>query len=164
VPDLAATIDIRRATSQDAASVTSVLEKAFIEYRQLYTDKGYAATVITADEVKARMGEGPMWVAIDNARIVGTVSAIAKDEALYIRGMGIVPNARGKRIGELLLKHVETFAVTNNYKKLTLSTTPFLSRAITLYEHFGFVRSDEATPDLFGTPLLAMFKNLSSSE
>ena len=157
------TIEIRRATSQDAASVASVLEQAFVEYRELYTEKGYAATVITADEVKARMAEGPMWVAIDNARIVGTVSAVAKGAALYVRGMGIAPEARGKRLGQLLLQHVEAFAVANNYKKLTLSTTPFLLRAITLYEHFGFIRSEEATPGLFGTPLFNMFKNLSSS-
>ncbi|HEX6718075.1 MAG TPA: GNAT family N-acetyltransferase [Pyrinomonadaceae bacterium] len=162
MPNLQSTIQIRRATSQDAASVASLLEKAFAEYRELYTEKGYAATVITADEVKVRLAEGPMWVAIDNAQIVGTVSAIAKDGALYVRGMGIAPDARGKHLGELLLKHVETFAVTNNHKKLTLSTTPFLLRAITLYEHFGFIRNEEATPDLFGTPLFTMFKNLSS--
>jgi len=153
---------ILRARPQDAAAVASVLEKAFIEYRELYTARGYAATVITADEVNARMAEGPIWVAIQNSEIVGTLGALAKGEALYIRGMGIAPEARGKRIGESLLLHAENFAVDHGHQKITLNTTPFLSRAIALYEHFGFVRSIEPTPDLFGTPLFTMVKMLSN--
>jgi uncharacterized protein len=151
---------IRRAGSQDAAAVASILEKAFVEYRELYTEKGYAATVLTAEDVKARMAEGPIWVALDSAQIVGTVAAVAKDEGLYLRSMAIVPEARGKRIGKLLLKQVERFAVTHGHKEMTLNTTPFLSRAIALYEHFGFTRSDNGPLDLFGTPLFSMIKSL----
>jgi putative acetyltransferase len=103
-----------------------------------------------------------MWVAIENAEIVGTVGAIAKGRALYIRGMGIVPEARGKGIGESVLRHIENFAVDQGHKEITLNTTPFLSRAIALYEHFGFVRSHEPTADLFGTPLFTMVKMLSN--
>jgi len=38
-----------------------------------------------------------------------------------------------KRIGELLLKQVENFAAAHGYERMTLNTTPFLSRAIRLY-------------------------------
>ncbi len=146
---------------EDAASVASVLEKAFVEYRSSYTDGGFTATVLTKEKVEARMNEGPMWVALYNEAIVGTVAAVVKGEALHVRSMGIVPTARGKRIGELLLKHVESFASTSGHKRMTLSTTPFLSRAIRLYERFGFERSNEEPFELFGTPLFAMVKNLS---
>src|SRR5260370_227302 len=44
-----------------------------------------------------------------------------------------------------------------------LSTTPFLDRAIRLYERFGFQRSDEGPLDLFGTPLFTMTKRLNES-
>jgi GNAT superfamily N-acetyltransferase len=101
-----------------------------------------------------------MWVAVVNAQIVGTVAAVSKGEALYVRGMGIVPAARGKKIGELLLKHVEEFARRQGHTRMTLSTTPFLARAISLYEHFGFVRNDEGPLDLVGTPLFSMEKEL----
>jgi ribosomal protein S18 acetylase RimI-like enzyme len=72
--------------------------------------------------------------------------------------MGVHPKARGRKIGEKLLEYIEDFARKNDYKRLTLSTTPFLDRAIRLYEKFGFVR--EGTSNLFGTPLLTMKKNL----
>ena len=106
------------------------------------------------------MNEGPMWVALYDEAIVGAVAAVSKGAALYVRGMGIVPAARGKGIGELLLEHVENLACVQSYKRMILSTTPFLIRAIKLYEQFGFVRSSEGPFDLFGTPLFTMVKDL----
>jgi len=156
-------IEVRMAMLEDAAAVASVLEKAFTEYRPSYTDDGFAATVLTKEKVETRMNEGQMWVALYNKAIVGTVAAVAKGEALSVRGMGIVPAARGKRIGELLLDHVESFASARGHKRMTLSTTPFLSRAIRLYERFGFQRSNEEPFELFGTPLFTMVKNLSAT-
>jgi uncharacterized protein len=153
-------IAVRMAMPDDAALVASVLENAFVEYRSSYTDGGFAATVLTKDKVETRMNEGPMWVALYNEAIVGTVAAVAKGEVLHVRGMGIVPAARGRRIGELLLKHVESFASGRGHKRMTLSTTPFLSRAIRLYEDFGFQRTNEEPFELFGTPLFTMVKNL----
>lgn len=110
------------------------------------------------------MNEGPMWIALYNEAIVGTVAAAPKGEALHVRGMGIVPNARGKRIGELLLKSVEEFAAAQGYKRMILSTTPFLSRAIRQYANFGFKRSGEAPFDLFGTPLFTMVKDVRTTD
>ncbi|HEY6660039.1 MAG TPA: GNAT family N-acetyltransferase [Pyrinomonadaceae bacterium] len=154
---------IRLANIDEASAISNLLEAAFTEYRSLYTREGYKATAITRGEVAKRMSEGPMWVALLDDQIVGTVAAVAKNDSLYIRGMGIVPEARGKRIGEELLRHVEKFAVDEGYKRLTLSTTPFLNRAIRLYEGFGFERINTQMTDLFGTPLFSMYKKLTTS-
>ena len=89
-------------------------------------------------------------------------SAVSRGETLYIRGMAVLPSARGQRIGELLLGQIQMFAVSQGCKKLLLSTTPFLARAIQLYEHSGFKKTDEGPHDLFGTPLFTMVKNLSN--
>jgi hypothetical protein len=43
---------------------------------------------------------------------------------------------------------------------MALGTTPFLSRAIRLYENLGFKRSDDGPLDLYGTPLFSMIKSL----
>jgi nitroimidazol reductase NimA-like FMN-containing flavoprotein (pyridoxamine 5'-phosphate oxidase superfamily)/GNAT superfamily N-acetyltransferase len=153
-------VHVRRAEPGDASAIAATLEESFIEYRELYTPEGYAATVIPADKVRVRMSEGAMWVAVENAQIVGTVAAVSKGEALHVRGMGIVPAARGKRIGRLLLEQVESFARTHHHAKMTLNTTLFLCRAIALYRRFGFETGDEATADLFGTPLFTMVKTL----
>ena len=74
--------------------------------------------------------------------------------------MAVLPAARGQRVGELLLKQVEDFAIAHGCRRLFLSTTPFLSRAIRLYERFGFRRTEEGPGDLFGTPLYTMEKML----
>src|SRR5438128_2530591 len=103
-------MEIRIATPDDAASISSVLSVSFAEFESRYTAAAFAATTVSSDEVRNRLKQGPGWVALLNGSIVGTASAVAKAEALYVRGMAVVPAARGLRIGESLLKHVERFA------------------------------------------------------
>ena len=155
-------IELRQALLEDAASISLVLYESFVEYRSSYTPEGFAATTPPADEIQRRMIEGPVWVVLRDQVIVGTVSVVPKGESLYIRGMAILPNARGQRIGEALLAHIESFAAARGFKRLFLSTTPFLSGAIRLYERFGFERTSEGPHDLFGTPLFTMEKILNS--
>jgi ribosomal protein S18 acetylase RimI-like enzyme len=152
------------AVPEDAPSIASVLHESFIEYKSRYTQEGFAATTPASDQIQNRMKEGPVWVVLHNNAIVGTVSVVPKGEALYVRGMAILPAARGQRIGELLLRQVEGFASEQGFKRLFLSTTPFLNRAIQLYEHYGFRRSREGADNLFGTPLFTMEKILESSD
>jgi diamine N-acetyltransferase len=153
-------VQIRLAVPGDSSDVASLMRRSFIEYEDQYTPEGFAATVLRPDQVQARMKEGPMWVALENEAVVGTVSAVLKDEGLYIRSMAVDPLARGKRIGRKLLDRAEAFAVQRECKRLFLSTTPFLSHAIKLYEDYGFCRSNEGPNKLFGTPLFTMIKHL----
>ena len=92
--------------------------------------------------------------------IVGTVSAVPKGAACYVRSMAIVPAARGLGLGRLLLERVEAFAASQGHTYLLLSTTPFLARAIRLYEQVGFRRTADGPHDLYGTPLFSMVKPL----
>jgi SAM-dependent methyltransferase/predicted N-acetyltransferase YhbS len=151
-------IQIRVATPDDAEGIASVLREAFVEYEAAYTAEAFAATTPEGGHIRSRMDEGPMWVAVRDGVVVGTVSVVPKGESLYIRGMGVLPSARGKRLGEALLQQVEEFAAAHGYRRLYLSTTPFLARAIQLYERAGFERSDEGPHELYGTPLFTMEK------
>ena len=151
---------IRLAAPADAATIASLLYKSFVEYEALYTQEGFAVTVSTREQIQARMDEGPVWVALENGAVVGTVSAVLKDQGLYIRGMGVDPSARGKGIGRNLLDYAEKFAIESRCSRLFLSTTPFLTRAIKLYEVYGFRRCDGGPDILFGTPLFTMVKPL----
>ena len=152
--------EIRLATMEEVASISEVLLQSFIEYKSEYTPAGFAATTPTAAQIKHRLTEGPVWVALLEETVVATVSAVAKGESVYVRGMAALPAARGHRIGELLMDSVEQFASSQECKRLFLSTTPFLNRAIALYERLGFVRTDEGPHDLHGTPLFTMEKML----
>jgi putative acetyltransferase len=153
-------VEVRRATAEDASAIASVLREAFVEYAPLYTPDALAATTPSAERILDRWHEGPVWVVEYDRRIVGTVAAMPQDEALYVRSMAIVPAARGRNLGRLLLDAVERFARAHGFTKLCLSTTRFLDRAIRLYEQSGFVRATSGPEALHGTPLVTMEKTL----
>jgi ribosomal protein S18 acetylase RimI-like enzyme len=153
-------VEIRPAIPSDAQSIATILHSAFAEFEHIYTPGGFAATTPTAEQLEARWHEGPVWVALQNGVIVGTVSAVPKGESLYVRSMAVLPEARGHRIGERLLDEIEVYARDHNHTRLYLSTTPFLDRAIRLYEKYGFQRKNTGPQDLFGTPIFSMEKHL----
>jgi GNAT superfamily N-acetyltransferase len=153
-------IETRLAVPGDSTGIASTLQEAFAAYRPLYTAEAFAATTPTPEQIDARLNEGPVWVALRNKLIVGTVAAVPKGAGLYVRSMAVLPAAREKGTAGRLLKQVESFALAHGHKYLSLSTTPFLTDAIRLYEHSGFLRSDEGPHELFGTPLFTMVKLL----
>ena len=146
---------IRRATPEDAEAISGVLHQAFAEYESLYTSTSQAFRVTLE-----RMQEGPVWVALRDDALVATASAVVTAQGCYIRGMAATPAARGHRIGWALLETIEHFAQNERLPRLYLSTTPFLDRAIALYERYGFRRTDDGPSELFGTPLFTMVKTL----
>lgn len=156
------TLEIRTVVADDAPAIASVLYESFVEYESSYTPEGFVATTPTADQIQRRMIEGPTWVVLRDETIVGTVAAVAQGESLYVRGMAVLPEARGQKIGELLLAHIESYAAAGGFQRLHLSTTPFLGNAIRLYERFGFRRISDGPHDLFGTPIFTMEKVLAS--
>lgn len=149
---------LRRAGNADATAIASVLREAFADFEPAYTSAAFAATTPGATEIEQRLAEGPIWVTELEDRIIGTISAVAGAEGVYVRGMAIAPSARRRGVGKMLLEKAELFAQANGAKRIYLSTTPFLSAAIQLYEAAGFVRSSAAPHDLFGTPLFTMDK------
>ena len=154
------TASIRLATEVDLPSLAALIYTSFIEYKPSYTDEGFAATTPTSDQLARRMAEGPIWVAVQDEVVLGTVSVVSRGDELYIRGMAVAPETRGLGLGELLLKTVEDLALAHGHKRLVLSTTPFLFRAIRLYTRFGFQRTTDGPHELFGTPLFTMVKEL----
>jgi ribosomal protein S18 acetylase RimI-like enzyme len=157
-------VEIRRAAASDAAWISSVLRRSFAEFESSYTPRAYAATTPSSGEVENRLNEGPAWVAIRDDRVIGAVSVVDRGDDLYLRGMAVLPDARGQGVGEMLLRAVEGFARELGRRRLILCTTPFLTGAIRLYENSGFQRTVEGPGDLFGTPLFTMAKSLDTSD
>jgi ribosomal protein S18 acetylase RimI-like enzyme len=149
---------VRRAEPADLAAVAETLRQAFAPFEPLYTPAGFTATTPGPEQLRARWGEGPMWVAEREGLIVGTVSAVPRPGELYVRSMAVRPEAQGLGAGAELLHTVEHFGRDAGEQRLSLTTTPFLAAAIRLYQRHGFVAIGEA--DLFGTPLLVMAKEI----
>jgi len=151
---------VRRASFADASAIASVLRESFIEFSEFYTRSAFAATAITSEEVCQRMKEGQVWVALQADKIVGTIAAVVRGKDLYVRGMAVVPSARGADLGRSLLAEVERLGWTAGHHRIVLSTTPFLTKAIRLYKTRGFQSTNEGPQTLLGTPLLTMTKSL----
>src|SRR5436853_3331728 len=141
--------------------MSDVLRAAFAEFVPRYTAAAMDGTVLDAERMTKRMDEGPVWVAVHRGAIVGTGAAVAREGGLYVRGMGVLPSARGRHIGERLLRLIDRHAREQRLSRNFLSTTPYLQTAIRLYQRFGFRRSDAGPHDLFGTPLFTMEKEVS---
>ena len=106
-----------------------------------------------------RFDEGPTWLAEENGRILGTVSAVSHADGLYVRSMAVHPDHQGRGLGSVIVLPVEGFAAAHRHGRMVLTTTPFLHGAIQLYERAGFRRTGEVA-DLFGTPLFWMTKTV----
>src|SRR4029450_11584354 len=155
-------VRIRRAKESDSAAIELLIRESFREYESAYTLEAFAITTPGKQEIENRIKDWIVGGAVCGRKIVGTVSAHAEGEALYIRSMAVRPTMRGKGIGKLLLTGVENFACSNGYKRLILNTTPFLRRAIRLYNRFGFEFTGRER-EWFGTRLGAMAKQLASA-
>ncbi len=153
-------IEIRHATPEDAPAITAVLREAFAEFEERYTREAYAATVILPAKAIERMAEGPVWVANQGSAIVATISAVITENGCEVRGMAAVASVRGRGVGRRLLAEIEAFAREEGVSRLYLGTTPFLARAIRLYQGQGYRRAATGPDDLYGTPLFVMEKHL----
>lgn len=149
-------IEIRQAECQDAPAIAKLLYEAFVEYEAFYTREGFAATALHPEQILARLREGPVWLASREHGVLGTAAAVMKRDSVHLRGMAVLPSARGFGVGARLLEQVEKWASDQGCRRIFLSTTPFLNAAIQLYERFGFRRTGEGPHDLFKTPLFTM--------
>jgi GNAT superfamily N-acetyltransferase len=150
---------IRLAEEHDAEAISATLQAAFAEFETLYTPAAFSATTPTTCQILERFAEGPIWIAEVADTIVGTVATVPQDTDLYMRSMAVRAEARGSGIGAGLLNTVEAFAAAHGYRRLLLNTAPFLLAAVQLYERHGFRYTGER-PDLFGTQLLTMAKDV----
>ncbi|MFN2439816.1 MAG: GNAT family N-acetyltransferase [Chitinophagaceae bacterium] len=151
---------IRNAEKDDAVKIAELLDLSFLNYKHLYTIKGYQATTPGPETILKRIGEGMCWVYESKSDIAGTLSSKLTSKGLYLYGMAVHPGYRNQKIGWSLLKEAELFAIKKDIGNMYLSTTPFLYKAIKLYEQFGFLKTQEPPFDLYGTPLFTMEKTL----
>ena len=154
-------VQIRKATVEDAFAIADILREAFAEFASDYTPEAFTVVTPPANEIAGRFDEGPIWVALKDDEIVGTVSAVPEPEWLYIRSMAVLPKAQGLGIGGGLLDAIEEYGIENGFDRLFLYTTHFSTDAIRLYEKLGFRRGpDTSSEEWYGTPGLSMDKRL----
>jgi ribosomal protein S18 acetylase RimI-like enzyme len=155
-------VEIGRANQHDAAAIELLIRESFREPEPAYTPEAFDIATPGQHEIESRIKEWEVWVAVRANVIVGTVSAHSEGSAMHIRSLAVHPSMRGHGIGKLLLERIEDFASANSYRRLLLNTTPFMDRAIRLYQAFGFGFTG-TEQNWFGTRLRTMTKELAAN-
>lgn len=145
-----------------ASEIHQVLCLAFEPYREFYTLQAFADTVRTPGVFEQRIASPDIDVlaAETNDEVVGTVCArVIGDGELYFFSMAVKPEVSGVGTGRLLLEKLEAIARDRNCRAISLETCYFLSKAIGLYERFGFVGTGKER-DYGGNVVFEMRKDL----
>lgn len=150
---------MRRAGTQDGSAVLDCLSAAFAPYRDQYTPAAFADTVLDSSSVRTRICEICVFVAVSDAKIVGTIGCKSNGEEGHLRGMAVLPEWQGTGVASSLLESAEAELRRTGCKFLSLDTTMPLHRAIRFYQRHGFAASGKVS-DFFGMELFEYKKRL----
>lgn len=140
---------VRLVRDAEMAAVRALVRQAYAGDFAL--SAAYLAEIEAVAE-RARVHE--VWVAADaNGALLGTVttpragarlSAVARNEdELDFRFLGVSSAARGRGVGEALVRHVLALAASRGIRRVVLNTGPEMRAAQRLYERLGFERLGE---------------------
>jgi GNAT superfamily N-acetyltransferase len=93
-----------------------------------------------------------LFVAVCDAKIVGTIGCVANGSEGHLRGMAVLPDWQGTGVALVLLQSAEAELKKNACGCVTLDTTAPLIRAVRFYAKNGYSVSGRVT-DFFGMPL-----------
>jgi ribosomal protein S18 acetylase RimI-like enzyme len=100
-------------------------------------------------DVAGRSGRTTVLVALENGRILGSITLeltdkvdaereLAPDEA-HLRMLGVAPQAQGRGAGRALIEAAAVLARAAGKRRLTLGTLPEMTAARRLYQAMGFL-------------------------
>jgi ribosomal protein S18 acetylase RimI-like enzyme len=130
-------------------------------------DRGYEREL---RDVAGRVASSEVLVAEDDGRVVGCVtfvdglgelSEVADPDAATIRMLGVAKAARGRGIGELLVRECIERARASGRRCVRLDTRTSMTEAHRLYLRLGFRRAEEHdSSPLPGVELLSFVLDL----
>jgi ribosomal-protein-alanine N-acetyltransferase len=141
--------EIRLARATEAKEIHQILSEAFEPYRPSYTAEAYSVTVPSPREIEQRIRDPrtDVLVAALHDEVIGTVTVHEKAEnELHAGSMAVNPNFQGQGIGQRLLEEVERLARERSRPTISLESFEPLTKAIALYERYGFERTGKERP------------------
>lgn len=142
-------IQIRLMAADEAAAVRDVVVGAYTGDFALTPQ--YVAEIAAVAE---RAAEHEVWVAVDasSGQLLGTVSTpraghtispLAREGELDFRFLGVAQTARGRGVGERLVRHVLALAAERGLDRVVMNTGREMVAAQRLYDRMGFTRLPE---------------------
>ena len=140
-------IEYRLARPEESDAISELLLESFGLFEAEYTPGAFKYTTPDTEEVRGRFDEGPIWVAMDQGSMIGTVSGMAETDRFYVRSMAVRPDAQRLGLGQRMLEILEAFARDKDFKLIYIYTTHVLPGAKRLYEKNGFYVLRETAPE-----------------
>jgi GNAT superfamily N-acetyltransferase len=137
-------LSIRPAVPRDAGEVLTVQRAAFVTEAQLHDDVHMAPLTQTLDDVRADIEASVVLVAVEGARIVGSVRAREIDEYWHLGRLVVVPDRQGQGIGTALIAAIERLAPPH-LLAFSVETGPKSIQNIRLYERHGYAQAPNDT-------------------
>jgi ribosomal protein S18 acetylase RimI-like enzyme len=136
-------ITVRAARREDIEEIHNILAQAFALYRKDYTGSAYNKTVVQVNEIARKLDDSSKMVFVVEfqEKIVGTAAVDVSQGSFYIQSMAVRPDVQRRGIGIVILKEIEKYARERGITILSLECYEPLTKAIELYEKFGFVRT-----------------------
>jgi putative acetyltransferase len=131
---------IRDWQPEDRQAAAKVIQQVLQEYGLPWQPETADRDVIDVETAYLKTG-GEFWVVEANTKIIGTAAYHPFDRgenAVEIRKMYLLPEARGKGLGTFLLKALETSIANKNYREIWIETASVLVEAVKLYQKHGY--------------------------
>jgi putative acetyltransferase len=137
---------IRDWQPEDCDAAAALIAQVLAEYGlitcQLADEPGGADWDVQNVELAYWKTGGEFWVVENQGKLVGTAGYYPierGEQAVEIRKMYLLPEARGQGLGRYLLEALEQAIAARGFTQIRLETASVLQEAVRLYERNGYV-------------------------
>ena len=144
---------VRDAEASELDETGRVALSAYQEYADRLPPDAWTEYSANIVDVRSRLPESDLIVAVQGGRIVGAVTLFPTDRKRAslvwppdwtgIRLLAVAPESRGQGIGRMLMEECIRRSRQQGAEAVGLHTTPLMSVAAAMYERIGFVRVPE---------------------
>lgn len=132
---------VRSWQPSDRSSAASVIQTVLAEYGLGWEPEGADQDVLQVESSYLAVG-GEFWVIEQQQKIVGTAAyypIYRGKNAVEIRKMYLLPEARGQGLGQFLLTRLEAAIAMRGFEQAWIETASVLREAVHLYERNGYI-------------------------
>ena len=160
-------LEVREArTAEEVEAAGRVTVAANAEFAPADPDSPFVASwdryLVSMADTAGRAADGTLLVAVENGRVVGTVTLYLHagseqwrpDDAMF-RFLAVDPAARGRGVGRALFQACLERARAAGKRRMALHTTQWMATARAMYERAGFQREPEGDAHLPGVTIIA---------